>query len=429
MLFNVRRAVSVVRGCVSRTARGRRRRCGGRGWWLERLEDRLVPAIITVTSAADNLTFDSQVTLREAIQAANTDTSVDGSTAGSGTDTIQFAAALFASPGQTITLGGGQLEITSNLTINGPGADLLSIDGNAASRIFEVGSTVTLTGLTLTNGAVADPEAGFGGGILNYGTLTITHSTLAGNSAYHGGGIENFGTLTISHSTLADNTAVLDGGGIDSSGTLTVSHCTLTGHSAFDGGGIWNNGPLTVSHSTIAENSAGSGGGGLYNDGGTATVSHSTLAKNSADDDGGGVYNDGRLTVSQSTIAENFSGTNGGGVYSRDGATSHLRSTIVAKNGANDGRDLSGTFRVEYSLIEQRAGATLRETVLRSNRYGVDPLLGPLADNGGVTQTYALLAGSPAINRGFNYDAQAFDQRGPGFVRAVNRTDIGAFEV
>ncbi len=312
-----------------------------------------------MTSAADNLTFDSQVTLREAIQAANTDTSVDGSTAGSGTDTIQFAAALFASPGQTITLGGGQLEITSNLTINGPGADLLSIDGNAASRIFEVGSTVTLTGLTLTNGAVADPEAGFGGGILNYGTLTITHSTLAGNSAYHGGGIENFGTLTISHSTLADNTAVLDGGGIDSSGTLTVSHCTLTGNSAFDGGGIWNNGPLTVSHSTIAENSAGSGGGGLYNDGGTATVSHSTLAKNSADDDGGGVYNDGRLTVSQSTIAENFSGTNGGGVYSRDGATSHLRSTIVAKNGANDGRDLSGTFRVEYSLIEQRAGAVV----------------------------------------------------------------------
>ena len=130
MLFNIRPFVSVVRGCVRRASRGRRSRRGGSAWWLERLEDRTVPAVITVTSAADNLTVDTQVTLREALQAANSDTSVDGSTAGSGADTIQFAGSL---AGQTITLGGTELLISSALTINGLGASQLSINGNAAS--------------------------------------------------------------------------------------------------------------------------------------------------------------------------------------------------------------------------------------------------------------------------------------------------------
>ena len=260
-----------------------------------------MPAIITVTSLADNTTVNTQVTLREAIQAANTDTSVDGSKAGSGTDTIQFAAGLFASPGQTITLGGTQLTIGSAMTINGPGADQLTISGNNASRIIEVvaGNTVTISGLTLTNG-----YSGIGGGIENSGTLTISHSTISANSA----------------------------------------------------------------------------------------------------------------------------GGNGGGINNSD--VSRLRSTIVANNEATGtGDDLNGTFQVEYSLIELRAGATIRETVARSNRFGVDPMLEPLTDNGGPTETHALLPGSPAINRGFYSASQSFDQRGPGFVRTVDRTDIGAYEV
>ena len=93
----------------------------------------MVPAIITVTSAADNLVSGGGVTLREAIQAANTDQPVDG-VQGSGADTIQFAAGL---AGQTITLGGTQLQITSPLTINGLGATQLSISGNNLSRVFE----------------------------------------------------------------------------------------------------------------------------------------------------------------------------------------------------------------------------------------------------------------------------------------------------
>ena len=190
-------------------AKSRRSRRSGTSWWLERLEDRIVPAIITVTSAADDLTVDGQVTLREAIQAANTNLRVDGSTAGSGADTIQFAAGL---AGQTITLGGTQLQITSPLTINGLGAAQLSISGNNTSRIFEVlaGNSVTISGLTLTNGNATD----FGGGIFNRGTLTMNNNTLSGNSAGNvGGAIASDGTLTISNTTFSGNSAGIDGGG------------------------------------------------------------------------------------------------------------------------------------------------------------------------------------------------------------------------
>ncbi|MBM3972376.1 MAG: hypothetical protein FJ302_21330, partial [Planctomycetes bacterium] len=236
MLFTLRRFKSVVRGCVGGAGRGRRRRQGGRAWWLERLEDRTVPAVITVTSAADNLTVNGQVTLREALQAANTDASVDGSTAGSGVDTIVFAAGL---AGQTITLGGTHLLISSSLTINGLG---VRISGNNQSRIFQVdaGTTVTLSGLTLNEGN-GGPE---GGGIRNSGTLTISNSTISGNDAdLFGGGIRNFGTLTISNSTISGNTAGDEGGGIRNSGTLTISNSTISGNSAdFDGGGIFNTG-------------------------------------------------------------------------------------------------------------------------------------------------------------------------------------------
>ena len=402
-MFNCRRWMSVVRGCVVRASRRPGRR-GGLSRRLEHLEDRTVPAIITVTSAADD--GSGGITLREAIQAANTDLSVDGSTAGSGTDTIQFAAVLVG--GQTITLGGTQLLIDSNLTINGPGASALTIDGNGESVIFKVagGKTVTISGLTITNGN-AD-EGQYGGGIDNNGTLTISNSTIAGNSAaIHGGGIINYGPLTISNSTIAGNSAV-NGGGINNSGTLTISNSTISGNSADYGGGIRNYGPLTISNSTISGNSVAT--------------------------EGGGIINFGPLTISNSTISGNSAATEGGGIRNFSIFFVGLRSTIVANNSAPSGPDLNGNFGVEYSLIKRRTGATLRESVAGSNRYGLDPLLGPLADNGGPTLTHALLLGSPAINRGSNYAPQplvptAYDQRGLGYVRAVGRTDIGAFEV
>ena len=389
---------------MGRANRGRRSRRCGTSWWLERLEDRIVPAIITVTSAADD--GSGGITLREAIEAANTGTTVDGAVGTSGADTIQFAPVL---AGQTITLGGTQLSISSALTINGLGASQLTISGNNTSRIFEVTNAgiVTISGLTLTQG-----KADNGGGIDNNGTLTISNSTISGNSAFNGGGIYTNGTLTISNSTIAGNSAAVNGGGIINYGPLTISNSTISGNSANgSGGGISNYyyGGLTISNSTISGNSAVNGGGG-------------------------GIYTDGTLTISNSTISGNSAATEGGGIRNFSSFFVGLRSTIVANNSAPSGPDLNGNFGVEYSLIKRRTGATLRESVAGSNRYGLDPLLGPLADNGGPTLTHALLLGSPAINRGSNYAPQplvptAYDQRGLGYVRAVGRTDIGAFEV
>src|SRR5262245_17501663 len=93
---------------------------------VEALEAREVPALITVTSLDDNTTTDGQVTLREAIQAANTDVSVDGSTAGSGADTITFAPALFAGGPQVVNLQGALPNLSSGITITGPGPNLLN---------------------------------------------------------------------------------------------------------------------------------------------------------------------------------------------------------------------------------------------------------------------------------------------------------------
>ncbi len=462
-----------------------------------------MPAIITVTSAADNLTVNGQVTLREAIQAANTNLRVDGSTAGSGADTIQFAAGL---AGATITLNGTELQITSPMTINGLGAAQLIISGGNTSRIFEVfaGVNVTIAGLTLENGSGG---GGGGGGIANSGTLTISNSTISGNSADAGGGIYNLGTLTINNSTISGNTTI-GGGGIYNLGTLTISGSTISGNTASGfGGGIFNRGTLTINNSTFSDNMAGSGLGGGISNTGTLTISGSTISGNSAGGNGGGIDNSaisgsatltinnstisgntaggggginntgtltisgstifgnsaglgggiansgtltinnstisgntasggggilnlGTLTISGSTISGNTASGLGGGIHNFGGIIASLRSTIVANNDATGtGDELFGSFRVEYSLIERRTRATFRETVPGSNRYGVDPLLGPLAENGGPTLTHALLPGSLAINRGSNPLSQSFDQRGLGYVRASGRADIGAFEV
>ena len=286
---------------------------------------------------------------------------------------------------------------------------------------------LTITGSTFsTNVAstvVDDGFERFGGGIANTSTLTIFNSTLSGNSADSGGGISNFaGTLTISDSTVSGNSASNVGGGITN---LSIS----------------GNASLTLNNSTISGNSAVNGGGGIRNRVHplgtlTLTINNSTISQNSTTVDGGGINNVAEelgtltLTLNNSTISQNSSTGNGGGISNSGIITASLRSTIVANNDAlGTGDELSGSFRVEYSLIEHRAGATIRETVAGSNRYGVDPLLGPLAENGGPTLTHALLPGSPAINRGSIPTPQSFDQRGLGLVRTVGRTDIGAFEV
>ncbi len=321
---------------------------------------------------------------------------------------------------------------------------------------------------------------GRGGGIGNYGSMTITDSTLDSNGAAQGGGIENDGTLTVTDTTIADNSAeglFGFGGGIENGGTLTLVNSTIADNTAEilgfgpgyggepgHGGGIANSGTLTFVNSTIVGNNlpAGGSGGGLFTSGTLALV-NSTVAENNVSDGGigGGLYvYSGTLTLVNSTVAENnvsggsigtspsggtccYSDGVAGGLYVGRGTVT-LDSTIVALNTDSStsgvtADDIAGTVSSSsaYNLIGTGGSGGLVNDV-NGNQVGVaNPGLGTLANNGGPTQTIALLPGSPAIDKGSNPLAVdpttgqplTTDQRGPGFVRIINGTvDIGAFE-
>jgi hypothetical protein len=422
---------------------------------VEQLEERTVPSsIFTVT----NLQDDGPGSLRRAIHDANGTVEPDA---------IVFQPGL-AGP---ITLTSGELDVMESVTITGPGAGVITVSGNNASRIFLVENAahtainVAISGLTLTAGSggavavsdevltlrgvvIANSNAQNGGGILvsTDGRLTLEDSTVSGNHADGvgtplGGGLflSSNSVALVRNSTIAGNQAIGgDGGGVyvGSGGSLTVANSTISGNSADVGGGIKvSGGLLTVANSTISGNSA-VGGGGLLADGSTLTVANSTISGNVASGPGGGISlpAGGTAVIRNSTVAFNTATTGGGGVFVK--ATSSpaavtLLSTIVADNAVGAtavGPDVFGKVTAAFSLVENVADTTFLPGSA-NNVLGVDPRLGPLADNGGPTQTHALLPGSPALDHGANPDGVAFDQRGPGFARARGGApDIGAFE-
>ena len=295
---------------------------------LETLERRTLLAGIVVTTTADNaIAGDGLTTLREAITAANATPAV--------ADTITFDLGAGA---HTINLAGALPNLSTNMTIQGPGADLLSVrrDTGGNYRIFTVPTgAVTLAGLTTSNGVSIDTPGG--AGIYNAATLTINDCVIRGNAAAllspitaaPGGGISNDGTLTINNSVISDNTSDLSGGGINSNGTLIVNNSRISNNSSrYFGGGIWNDGTVTITGSTISDNVCDSGhGGGIWSAfDGSMTVSDSTISSNRALYGGGGIYNvtspAGKATISDCTISENRSSF-GAGIqnYSTAGLT------------------------------------------------------------------------------------------------------------
>ena len=207
----------------ARPPRRSRRRPTRRCLPLEQLEGRLVLSAFHVTTLTDG----GAGSLRDAITQANTH---------AGADTIDFQPGLTG----TIALTGGELDITDDLTINGPGADKLTVSGSNISRVFKVeaGETVTISGLTIAGG---NAGTGNGGGIDNFGALTVSDSVFSGNSATDGGGLanESGGTATVTRQHLHRQLRVADGGHGDggglaneSGGTATVTGSTFTGNSA-----------------------------------------------------------------------------------------------------------------------------------------------------------------------------------------------------
>jgi predicted outer membrane repeat protein len=256
----------------------------------------------------------------------------------------------------TITLTTGELDVNQDVTLEGPGASVITVSGNNASRVFNIGKfTVSISGLTISDGSVPNV---YGGGINNLGTLTVTDCTFSNNSASGGGGIYNDGPLTVTDSTFSGNSASnpnYGGGGIDNRSTLTVTDSTFSGNYGAangGGGGILNAGMMTVTDSIFNGNSLTTygAGGGIFNEGtSTSAVFDSTFSGNSASgqgpasgfilDTGGAIYNGGPLTVIDCTFAGNSANNAGAG----GGIANGLRGTLAVTdstfsgNSANNG--------------------------------------------------------------------------------------------
>jgi len=464
-----------------------------------------------------------QCTLRGAIQEVNVGV----------TKEINFSLP----PHSIITLDSALPDISGAISVVGPGSNTLTVQRNSAGgtpnfRIFtfvlNVAVNSTISGLTITNGRVADGgtssdgqfgsngvsgggllnptnetltlidlvvtgnragnggagtgfggSGGTGGGILNSGKLVLMNSVVTNNRAGNGGaggsganggnagGVTGGSSLIIINSTISNNFAGDGGnaapgapggpggrgGGISGGGgVFTIVGSTISGNRSGkggngggfsgaqggDGGGILSQGPLNMVNSTVSNNITGDGGSGTR-DGGLGGY-------------GGAIYNQNFLNITNCTIAENqtqgfFPGL-GGGIYNFTGGTVTLKNTLIANNtvpAGGNGPDLSGTYNSQdYNLIRNTSGATINGFTTH-NVTGVNPQLGPLANNGGLTQTHGLLTGSPALDAANNASLPAdefdldndgnkaepvpFDQRGATFSRVVNGTvDIGAVE-
>jgi hypothetical protein len=350
-----------------------------------------------------------------------------------------------------------ELGITSSLTITGGGASTTIIDGNKSvrpnSRVLVAGSgiIVNISGVTIRNGGTG----GRGGGIFNVGMLTLTNSTVSGNNAdQDGGGIYNAdgGTAMLTGITVSGNNASVDGGGIsnDVGGTVTLTNSTVSGNNAGDdAGGIFNLGTMTLTNITVSGNNCGDGGGGIRHSVGTLTLTNSTVSGNNAGQNGGGFYNfSGTASSFNSTITDNRSdadlnGTGiGGGVHNDPAATFTFQNTILAGNFETQrvGNSFVATTGECDGTITSSGNNLMKNydtshCTVTGNPLLADPKLGPLQNNGGPTQTHALLVGSPAIDGGNPSGCRdnlgallATDQR--GFRRTVVATcDIGAYEL
>jgi hypothetical protein len=355
-------------------------------------------------------------TLAQCANATNTTCSLRDAIAyaTSGTDTIQFTAALSTGV-QVFTLLNDQLIIGADVTITGAGASTTIVDGNAAGRVLaQNGGTLTITGMTLRNGN--GDTGGDGGAVLaNGNALTFNGSVVSGSTANDGGGMIIGGstTVTLNDTTVSGNTASGSGGGIRNNGILNVNRSTFTANTAqstnFGGGAIYSTNTLTVINSTFSGSTAttGHGGGVFVNTSGTTvhtTFTHTTFGGN---------------TAPNATESEFY--TNGG---------VNLRNSII-NGGCTDffgGRVNS----LDFNLMSD--GGCFANNLAHDVAF-TNPNLGPLQNNGGPTTTHALNPGSAAINKipnggGCNNANVTTDQRGTTRPQpSGGACDIGAFEL
>jgi len=509
--------------------------------------------LISVNTTHDELNADGDCSLREAIEAANSDTAVDGCVQGCGGDTIVVPVGTYI-----LTIAGagedtnqtGDLDLLDNLNLVGDGSTETVLDGNNLDRLLDIlpGRTVAVNSMSIAHGRVYDEN---GGGIRNQGDLTLDHVTLYGNAvvstiAWGGGGLSNQASPQDASATLNDclvitNTAPI-AGGLHNVGWLTavtatmmVNRTTVRGNSAsLWAGGLYNGfevnatntvAVMTLTDSLIEHNMALSGYGqvgGVDNEGypysnctATLTVDRSTIRNNTAASNcdfcgfAGGIKNMmGTIVVRDSTISGNsasgtgYAGGEGGGLFIVSGAATLINSTVSGNEASGSGlANLSGvgggiaiitpyfeatliltnttiagnstnvggggiasvnlgsgtpTIIFKNSLVGDNSAPTgmgescynpsvgsgiglldsLGNNLEDHGTCGFDqptdlpdtgPLLWPMADNGGGTETHALQFGSPAIDAGDDTACPLTDQRGIARPQGY-ACDIGAYE-
>lgn len=355
-------------------------------------------ATLTVNTTDDELNSDGDCSLREAIQAATDDFAVDACPSGSGDDIITVPSGTY-----TLTILGandndnlsGDLDIKSNITINGAGAANTIIQAgtigypnpsaNGIDGVFDITGNhfVTFSGMTIANakgrsGITISPFAGAA-------TVNVTNSVISGNQHSTGSGIANFGasTLNVSNTTFSNNGATGLGGGLYTQyGATTITNSTFLNNAAHQGGGLAAYANATIVNSTFSGNTANQDGGAIL------------------------VQNPSTVTISNSTIAGNTAGTvlYSGGLSIGGTSTLHLNNTIIANNigdGApGDCRKYSDSETVDgtNNLIEADAGASSSCGSTTTNLISsADPKLTPLTGNPAY---FGLLSNSPALNAG-----------------------------
>jgi CSLREA domain-containing protein len=327
--------------------------------------------------------------------------------------------------------------------------------------------TMTLAGVVVTGNQA---QEGGGGGIFNgrfgRGAMVVTNSTVSNNtSRTSGGGIHNLGILSLDDGAIEHNDGGVTGGGIFNQAIVTITDSAVTDNvTSSTGGGIDSGGTATIIDSTISHNFAGhgAGGGGGVNNFGTMEISNSNVNDNSSHDWGGGVSNSGELALTNTTLSGNAAGTEGGGLRNHPLGTSTLTNVTISDNTAATGGGIfsladpfafGGSVALKNSLLAHNTSFNCSggdpiishghnlDSGNTCNFAGpgdlssTDPLLGPLADNGGPTETHALLVGSPAIDAGSDdCPPPATDQRGlprptDGDADGTYACDIGAYEV
>jgi fibronectin-binding autotransporter adhesin len=368
----------------------------------------------------------------------------------------------------TITLTSGELLVDKSVTIRGPGATKLIVNGTAASRVFHIApaTSVAISGLTIANGHASDDAGSFpanaGGGIYSdHARLTVSDCTVSGNAARYGGGIfsnneSGDGSLSVVTCTASGNSARFGGGiyndGEGGSANLTLNRSVVNDNTAdFGGAGIYNDGEangiatLVLVTTALKNNSAGIVGGAIHNDGenghANSTLNACELSSNSAGADsgtiafsgGGAIFNDGfsgnaLLTLRNCVVNNNQAGTHhadtlaaGGGVYNH-GYAGNAVATLTNSTFSHNAADQAGGGVANYGVLGN-ANVTLNTSSVSNGEAPVGGGISNFGPSGAATLT---------LNNGSVKDNGAFDGGGIenlGAALTMNKTSVSGNEV